>query len=290
MTAGQIAGPAGRMQIARALRSLRARAGLTQSQAAQLAGVSVGTVNRYEMWQDRALLRVPTVRTLADAYQATPDEREALTELVKAQASGWWMTVPHVPEILDPLLSFEGACEYEHVYAPALVPGLLQTPRYAHALHQAQDSRAAPEDVEGSVRARMQRQEILKRPDLHLWVVLDQAVLLRQVGGADVMGEQLDHLLTMSSARNVDLQVLPFGAAAKPAGSGGHFVIVGRDDVGNPLESFAIIYLELHRRGLYLDSPDDVAEYKIMFDYLRSTAANAAASADLLTAARQEYR
>jgi DNA-binding XRE family transcriptional regulator len=46
------AGPAGRMQIARALKSLRSRANLTQSEVAKRAGVSVGTANRYETWQD----------------------------------------------------------------------------------------------------------------------------------------------------------------------------------------------------------------------------------------------
>lgn len=45
---------------------------------------------------------------------------------------------PAVPEGMDPLMSFEDVAEYEHVLANALVPGLLQTPRYALALHEAQ--------------------------------------------------------------------------------------------------------------------------------------------------------
>jgi transcriptional regulator with XRE-family HTH domain len=277
------------MQIGRALRALRTRAALTQAQAAKIAGVSVGTVNRYEVWQDRSQLRVPTVRALADAYQATPQEREALTELVKQQASGWWMTVPGMPEILDPLLSFEDASTYEHVYANTLVPGLLQTPRYARALHQTQGTRAAPEDVDGWVDARMQRQErVLRRPDLHLWVVLDHAVLHRSVGGPEVMAEQIDHLLMMSERPHLDLQVLPFDVGS-PAGSGGHFLVLGRDDERDPMESFSVIYLELHRRGIYLDDPEEVTAYKRMFDVLRASAADTAASADLLTAARQEH-
>ncbi|MDU0254405.1 Scr1 family TA system antitoxin-like transcriptional regulator [Streptomyces sp. PU10] len=50
-----------------------------------------------------------------------------------------------------------------------------------------------------------------------------------------------------------------------------------------------VVYLELHRRGLYLDEPTDVHNYKIMFDYLRSQAADTSTSLDLLAAARREF-
>ncbi|MBZ9643622.1 helix-turn-helix transcriptional regulator [Streptomyces sp. PSKA30] len=277
------------MQIARGLKALRTRAGLTQSEVAKRAGVSVGTVNRYETWQDRAKLRVPTVSTLADTCGATTREREALVQLVRNQENGWWMDHPAVPEVMDPLLSFEDVAEYEHVFANALVPGLLQTRDYALALHRAQDARCAADVIDSKVDARVKRQAILDRsPAVHLWVVIDEAVLRRPVGGVHVMAQQIDHLQTMAQRPNVDIQVLRFTAGAHAAGSGGHFVILGRDDEGDPLSSVNVVYLELHRRGLYLDAPDEVQSYRLMFDYLRSQAADAKASLDLLTAARQE--
>lgn len=289
MTVRGSAGPAGRMQIARGLRALRTRAGLTQSEVAKRAGVSVGTVNRYETWQDRAKLRVPTVSALADTCGASLRERNALVELVRNQQNGWWMDHPAVPEVMDPLMSFENVAEYEHVYANALVPGLLQTPSYALALHQAQDVRAEADVIEHKVDARIKRQAILERsPALHLWVVLDDAVLRRPVGGNDVMSEQIEHLCAMAQRPNVDIQVLQFSAGAHAAGSGGHFVILGRDDEGDPLNGMNVVYLELHKRGLYLDAPSEVQSYKLMFDYLRSQAADTSVSLDLLAAARQE--
>ncbi len=289
MTVRGSAGPAGRMQIARGLKALRTRAGLTQSEVAKRAGVSVGTVNRYETWQDRAKLRVPTVSALADTCGASVRERDALVELVRNQQNGWWMDHPAVPEVMDPLMSFEDVAEYEHVYANALVPGLLQTPSYALALHQAQDVRAEADVIEDKVDARIKRQAILERsPALHLWVVLDDAVLRRPVGGTDVMAEQIEYLCTMAQHPNVDVQVLQFAAGAHAAGSGGHFVILGRDDEGDPLNSMNVVYLELHKRGLYLDAPSEVQSYKLMFDYLRSQAADTSVSLDLLAAARQE--
>ncbi|MEV0012723.1 helix-turn-helix transcriptional regulator [Streptomyces sp. NPDC047973] len=290
MTTSGTAGPAGRMQVARTLLALRTRAGLTQSQVATRASVSVGTVNRYESWQDRAKLRVPTVRAIADACDATASERDALVQLVTRQESGWWMDHPAIPEILDPLVSFEAYASYEHVWANALVPGLLQTPRYAQALHQAAEVRADAATIASTVDARIQRQSILDRkPALHLWVVLDQAVLRRAVGDASVMGEQIEHLAAMAERPNIDLQILPASRGAHAAGSGGHFVLLGRDDESNPMASMAVVYLELHRRGLHLDTPDDVRDYKIIFDYLRSTAADPATSRKLLADARQEH-
>ncbi|GGQ24339.1 hypothetical protein GCM10010279_35310 [Streptomyces mutabilis] len=119
-------------------------------------------------------------------------------------------------------------------------------------------------------------------------MVLDDAVLRRHVGGVAVMREQIDHLIAMTDRPNVDIQVLRFSAGAHAAGSGGHFLLLGRDDERDPLSSMNVVYLELHRRGLYLDDSTDVHNYKIMFDYLRSQAADTATSLELLAAARQE--
>ncbi|WTD07600.1 helix-turn-helix domain-containing protein (plasmid) [Streptomyces albidoflavus] len=286
----QQVGPAGRMQIGRALFALRDRAGLTQTQVAAAAGVSVGTVNRYEGWQDRSKLRIPTVRAIADACGATGEERDSLARLVASQESGWWLDHPALPAILSPLVSFEAYAEYEHVWATRLVPGLLQTPAYALQLHREAEPRTDDETIRATVDARLKRQKILtdRPPSLHLWVVMAESVLTNTVGGRSVMRDQLDHLATMAAEPGIDLQILPRGLG-HVAGSGGHFVLLGRDDVGNPAASMAVVYLELHRQGLYLDAPAEVAGYKMMFDYLRSSAADTPTSKTLLARARQEY-
>ncbi|MGW2725106.1 helix-turn-helix domain-containing protein [Streptomyces sp. NPDC001492] len=290
MAARGTAGPAGRMLIARGLQRLRSRAGLTQTELAKAAGVSVGTVNRYLDWQDRAKLTVPTIRSLAVACRASAEEREALEQLVRTQQDGWWVGQPGFPEWMDPLLSFEEYAEYEHIYANNLVPGLLQTRGYALALHQAQDPRADADEIERKVEARIKRQEILDRsPALHVWVVLDESVLRRRPSEDNkVMAKQIEHLEALAQRPNVDIQVLPF-SAGHSAGSGGHYLILGRDDAREPVDSMGVVYLELHRRGVYLDAPDDVQAYKLMFDYARSKAADTATSLHMLADARTEF-
>lgn len=289
MTSG-FAGAAGRMQIARGLQSLRNRAGLTLAQVADRSGFSKSTVARYEGWQDRAQIRWSTVKNIAEACGGKPEEIALLVKIAQAPDEGWWVGNSAVPEWMDPLVSFEQEADYEHVYANTIVPGLLQTPAYALATHQAQEVRIPAEEIERKVNARMQRQDILKRqPPLHLWVVLDEAVLRRVVGNTAVMADQLDHLRHMARQPNIDLQVLPFTVGAHAAGSGGHFVLLGRDDERHPLNSMAVAYIEMHRRGLYLDHPDDLRSYKVTFAYLRSQALNVSASEQLLADVRKEY-
>ncbi|MFJ2112413.1 helix-turn-helix domain-containing protein [Streptomyces sp. NPDC087850] len=283
------AGSAARLQIARSLISLRERAGLSQGNVAAKAGCSRQSVSRYETWQERNRLTVPMIRALAAACEATEQERETLAELVRAQDEGWWVDDPAIPEWMDPLVSFEDAAEYYHTYANALIPGILQTPAYALATHEASHVRVEQGEIERKVAIRMRRQSILGRDDLHLWAVLTESVLRCTVGSAAVMAEQIAHLEEMSARRNIDIQVLPHSFGASAAGSGGHFSVMGRDDERDSLNSMAVVYLEMHTRGLYLDDPSDLHAYKLTHSYLRSQAHNTAASLLMLAAARQEY-
>lgn len=240
------------------------------------------------MWQDRARIRWATVKALADACEATVTEREALVRIAKSQSDGWWVGNSAVPTWMDPLVSFEHEAAYEHVYANTVVPGLLQTREYALAIHQAREVRSGNDEIERMVDARIARQGILGRdPELHLWAILDEAVLRRTVGNAEVMARQLKHLQEATESPNIDIQVLPFSAGAHAAGAG-HFVILGRDDDREPLNSMAVVYIEMRRRGLYLDDAGDVGAYKLTFDYLRSQAADTATSSRLIAEARQE--
>ncbi|MFE7598033.1 Scr1 family TA system antitoxin-like transcriptional regulator [Streptomyces sp. NPDC057494] len=280
------------MQIARGLRQLMDAQGLTQGDVARAAEVSSGTVNRYLMWQDRGTLKIPTLRAIAEAAGATAEQTEDLLELARSQADGWWMDTAGAAPWLSALHAFEAVAEYEYVWATSLVPGLAQTPAYARCLHEQQDPDADAAVIDARVQARIRRQQILDREDMRLWIILDQAVLKRRVGLAAVMAEQIDHLRNLAERPRVRVQILPFDVGAPDAGSGGHFLILGRDDVAEPVNSMSVVYLELHRRGLYLDDPTDVTDvtdYKILFDDLRSQAADKGRTLDLLATARSEY-
>jgi len=98
------------------------------------------------------------------------------------------------------------------------VPGLLQNDAYARAVillsHEAED----PEEIDRRVGLRMARKRLLTRPEApQLWAVIDEAVLRRPMGGAEVMRDQIEALIKASDLPNVRLQVMPFApVGARP--------------------------------------------------------------------------
>ena len=137
--------------------------------------------------------RTPT-EDLAKACEAIPELgcNGALTELydilsehLKRRAyPGWFAGWPDKEAQARRLRSFE----------PVVVPGLLQTEAYARAILSTRVG-ATEDQIDEAVAGRLERQRILERENPpELWVILDEGVLRRPVGGAGVMREQLAHL------------------------------------------------------------------------------------------------
>ncbi|MEW2070593.1 helix-turn-helix transcriptional regulator, partial [Streptomyces sp. NPDC007346] len=112
-----------------------------------------------------------------------------------------------LPSWFRPYADMEAKAAYIYTFQSQLVYGVLQTEAYARALIGMEH----PHEVDEMVAARMERQRVLEREDPPvLWVVLSEAALLQEVGGRDVMREQLARLL----ARRRRVQ----GQAAGPCG------------------------------------------------------------------------
>jgi hypothetical protein len=123
-------------------------------------------------------------------------------------------------------------------------------------------------EIERRVRVRTGRQSLLTQDDpIRVWVVLDEAVLRRPVGGAAVMREQLDHLVMVAELPNVTLQVLPFAAGAH-AGMDGTFAVLLYEESAN--QNF--VFASNAAGGLFLEKDDELDRYAFIFDQLRSSA------------------
>src|SRR5918999_5811192 len=94
-----------------------------------------------------------------------------------------------LPEWFRPYSDLEAEATSIRTFVLALIPGLLQTEAYAREVFR---FGRLPEKADQLLAARMKRQEILARsePPL-LWVVLDEFVLHRMIGGPEVMSAQL---------------------------------------------------------------------------------------------------
>lgn len=179
------------------------------------------------------------------------------------------------PTWFRPFAQHESEATALHTFELVLVPGLLQTADYARALLGTRIG-ASEEDVDQLVAARLERQAILDRDDPPvLWVVIDEGVLHRPVGGAEVMQAQLDHLMEMAERSNVVVQVIP-GSVGAHEGVNGSFVIA--DFAAAP----SIVYLETALTGLVVERPEDVASVRLTYNTLRTEALPRAASLELL--------
>ncbi|WP_411148323.1 helix-turn-helix domain-containing protein [Streptomyces sp. A30] len=128
-----------------------------------------------------------------------------------------------------------------HDYSLGLIPGLLQTKEYARALIGESCPPLDDETVEERVRARLARQEALTRRAKTVYgFVIHEAALRTEVGGREVMRQQLHKLPDVGVFRNVSIQVLPFGRCSGLALNG----------------PFVLLETVEHERFAYIEGPE----------------------------------
>ncbi|MFJ5996428.1 helix-turn-helix domain-containing protein [Streptomyces sp. NPDC092370] len=134
------------------------------------------------------------------------------------------------PKKVRDLAQMEARAVELQLYDPLNVHGLLQTAEYAQALFRMRRPRYAGEEVEGGVAARMARRAVFERASApELSFVQDEWALRRRLGGATVMRQQLEHLLTIAQLPNVEIQVMPMDRE-EHAGVDGSIEVLKFDD------------------------------------------------------------
>jgi transcriptional regulator with XRE-family HTH domain len=250
----------------------RNRVGMTPEQLGARVYLSGSQIRKVE-----AGTRSPT-EELAKACEAIPELgcNGALTELYEILSlhlrrrayPGWFAGWPDKEAQARRLRSFE----------PLVVPGLLQTEAYARAILSTRMG-ATREELDEAVAGRMERQRILEREHPpELWVILDEAVLRRPVGGPDVMRDQLVRLVEAGQRPNIAIQVIPFGAGAHEGLRGGAFVVADFDTA-----AATIAYQDAASSGQILEDTADVDALAVTWDTLRLDALPRTASISLIT-------
>ncbi|GGX60357.1 helix-turn-helix domain-containing protein [Streptomyces anandii] len=171
-----------------------------------------------------------------------------------------------------------------HEFAPALVPGLLQTRAYAWAVTVAMNPFAADEYIEEKVSGRLERARILKDATRPLyWVVLHENVLRIPVGGPGAMAEQLEHVARLARQRTLVAQVLPYTAGPYPIMTGS-LKLMGFEDAP------PTAYTEAVYSGNLLDDPAVVKRARSAYDQIRAAALSPEASLALVESAAEDFR
>jgi hypothetical protein len=169
-------------------------------------------------------------------------------------------------------------------FAPALVPGLLQTAAYSRAVTLAMNPFAPDEYIDDKVSGRLERQRILKSaPRPVYWVVLHEHVLRIPVGGAAVMAGQLEHVAALTRERAVVVQVLPYQAGA-------YAVMNGTLRLMEFEDAPPTAYTEAVYSGSLLDDPAVVQRAQSAYDLLRAAALSPEASLTMIESAAEDFR
>ncbi len=248
------------------LRRLRLEHGLTIEQVQERSGgdIKAPSISRWE--NGERSVRPTDLRLMLDIYDVQGERRETLLTLSRqAKERGWWQSYASaIPEWFQVYVGLEAEASSVNVYESELVDGLLQTADYYRAFLRAAPAAADVDEADRKIEVRLARQERLTGDDPpEYWAVLNEAVIRRVVGGADVMRKQLDHIAELSELPHVNVQVLPFSAGVHPAMDGG-FRILGFPESADP----DVVYLENQAGSLYLEEEPEIDRYARMFSHL----------------------
>ena len=183
-----------------------------------------------------------------------------------------------LPTWFQPYADMEARAAYISTYQAQLVYGLLQTEEYARAVL----ATGMPDDINGLLAARMERQRILEREQPPLaWAILDEAVLHRPIGGPGVMRRQLARLLEFTDHPWMRIQVLPC-SAGEHTSLDGAFTSMRFDSDPD------IIYTEDLIAGHMTADPKTIREAARRYAHLQAAALSVRDSAALIACVMEE--
>jgi hypothetical protein len=243
----------------------------------------------------RGVPKLRDVRDLLRLYGVGPDEvvYEDLAELAsEGQSQGWWndyrdLGDDRLPEHIGRYIALEQGASKLEVYEGDLIHGLLQTEPYADAVIRELSPATSAKDRARMVELRMERQKVLTRsPDpLDLRVIIGEPALMRPVGGAAVMRDQLHALRDkIVSLENVWVRVMALRSGIY-LGLGSPFAIIHFSDPSDQ----DVVYLEGHAGATYLEKVADVERYSKIVEGLWERVESRDESLALLAAQAEQF-
>ncbi|MEV7470900.1 helix-turn-helix transcriptional regulator [Streptomyces kronopolitis] len=280
-----------RRRLGGALKILRQRTGLNLDDAAARIGLPSGTtLSKVE--NAKRLVTVTALDAYFTAYGIGHDDtrRDEIRKLATLASSTRRANLMRqygdaVPDPFADYLELEDLAAQADIYASQVIPGILQTNDYAHAVIDGSRRWRTDREVKTFAELRMQRAAVLTRENpLPVWCVLDEAALRRAMGGPAILAEQLRYLLDLHERLpHVQIQVLPFAAGAHPAMDGTHTIF--RFDAGGP-----VVVVEPMTTSLYLEEDADIGQYDVNFNHLRSQALDTKRSRSFIRDVIKEIR
>ncbi|HTJ32102.1 MAG TPA: helix-turn-helix transcriptional regulator [Dactylosporangium sp.] len=255
-----------RRKVRLAIKDARNAKGDTQSQVAEAMDWSLSKVMRIESGE--VTISQYDLRPLL-AYLGVKD-RAVIDELVQAakaskQRRQWWDDKRYqglLTHAMRQQISFEAEASTILSFAPAVIPGWLQTEKYALATMQ-QFSEDFPEQtIAARAAIRIERRKMIRErnPRPTMYVLFDESVLLRRVGGLETLREQLAEISAAIEDGWVIARIHPLESPYAPFG---HYDLLYLSDEEN---SHAVLYRESGPVDEIVDDPIRIARHREGWD------------------------
>nr|WP_319750971.1 DUF5753 domain-containing protein [Streptomyces sp. AK02-04a] len=163
-----------------------------------------------------------------------------------------------------------------YTFENRLVPGLLQTEGYARTLFNERVPVLTDAQIEAQIAARADRQWLLvERPNTAFSFIVEEHIIRRGTGGLQVTRGLIDHVLTITELRNVQMQLMPMTRDVHPGLDGPIRLLEIPEN-----EWFG--YCEGQRSGQFIADPKSISVLHMRYAKLRSQALTPEDSRSLL--------
>lgn len=277
----KITGTVGERSLGMEIRAKRVARGLSLDKVGDVLGWSANTMSRFERGQ-RPDTRAEEVSAMLAAIGVTGADRDKLMRMAGGHTGqGWWEpSFTHLADQADTFLRLESQAIRILSVQPLLVPGLLQTADYCHALMVGTGVPAA--DIEGRIARRLSRQALLTRaepPELEF--IVSELMLRQPVGGTTVMARQVRHVAEAAERKQVTVRVIPTNVTAHPALSGAFSILEFAD-------APSVVHVDGRMSSLFPENPQEVEAYRLAVGRLRDLALAETESRELLQAVAED--
>jgi transcriptional regulator with XRE-family HTH domain len=266
-----------RERLSRELRRLRTEAKMTGTATARATGMSQSKLSKIE--NGMLLPSVTDVERLVAELSATRETRVELVELARqlhAEAETRRVVLHRgAHRHQQTVARIEARATTSRFFQNAGVPALLQSENYLRVVHNTTPSHEQDTAI-ATLRSRRARMDDLGKRFVFL---LAESALRWRMGSADLMCEQIDHLVQVMRRPNVQLGVVPWTADANLVALHGFQVYDER-----------VVTLSVLTGNATITDPHDVREYLALFGRLERLAVRGDALEDLLEQISRDHR
>jgi transcriptional regulator with XRE-family HTH domain len=267
-----------RRRLRLALREARESKGLTQGEVAEANDWSLSKVIRIESGEVgitpndlRPLLTFLGIKDRARVEALMADARASRAR----QRKLWWQEHPYRDNLSPALrrfIEFEAEASSSRMFQNTMAPGRIQTPEYAAAVLANWRGELNDEAIDVRIDARMRRRNAFLAPESteHIYLLMDESVLHRTMGNADVLVGQLNEFLRLIDAGRLTVRVIPFGTDG-PLPTFGIFELIYLTEDASDHE--AVIYIEDFLSDKLIDDHVEIDRHRNKFEQLWSSAA-----------------